>query len=370
MTVAPNGMLVNFRGSAAQVEHAFGVGLERIRLADGSIGRARTAAIRLPASLAGLVTSVVGLDNVMRLHSSAIFPSHLVARPARPMPPRRRRRSRIRPGSPTPCSGAQNAATEFGGLTDDQIANAYGAFGLYGANDVGAGQHIAVFELEPFAATDIQTFDTCYFGASAATAMAGRLNTIPVDGGQPAGAGSGESLLDIEDISALAPGANIDVYEAPNTTFGAIDEYAAIINSDTVHQTVSSSWGLCEQAVQQGEPGVLEAENLLFQQAAAQGQSIFASAGDSGSNDCNAFYEGAPGHSDPLAGRSRKPAVCRRGRRHDDRQPDPARPRARVERRRLLGSRRRWNLGGLADAGVAEHPRRFLASATPHDHGS
>ena len=90
----------------------------------------------------------------------------------------------------------------------------------------------------------------------------------------------------------MAPGANIDVYEAPNTTFGALDEYAAIVNND-VDQIVSSSWGLCEQAVQQGEPGVLEAENLLFQQAAAQGQSIFAAAGDEGSNDCNAFYEGS-----------------------------------------------------------------------------
>src|SRR5207344_1338065 len=88
-------------------------------------------------------------------------------------------------------------------------------------------------------------------------------------------------------------GAYIDVYEAPNTTFGALDAYAAIVNDD-VDQIVSSSWGLCEQAVQQGEPGVLEAENLLFQQAAAQGQSIFAASGDEGSNSCNAFYELGP----------------------------------------------------------------------------
>ncbi len=294
VTVAPNGMFVDFRGSAAQVEHAFGVGLERIRLVDGSLGRARTGAIRLPASIAGLVTSVVGLDNTVRFRAAAITPGaaaqasriHRAAKkPAFPHPA----------GSPTPCADAQSAAAQYGGLTDDQIANAYGAFGLFGASDVGAGQHIAVFELEPFDATDIQTFDECYFGVAAAAAMAGRLNTIPVDGGQPAGAGSGESLLDIEDISAFAPGAYIDVYEAPNTTFGALDEYAAIVNNDAyTYQTVSSSWGLCEQAVQQGEPGVLEAENLLFQQAAAQGQSVFASSGDEGSNDCNAFYEGGP----------------------------------------------------------------------------
>jgi hypothetical protein len=288
VTVAPNGMLVDFRGAADQVERAFGVGLDRIRLADGSLGRARTAPIRLPATIAGHVTSVVGLDSVLRFRPAAIRPS--AARPRGSYPAARTARFPHPAGSPTPCSDAQNAAAQYGGLTDDQIANAYGAFGLYGANDVGAGQHIAVFELEPFDPSDIQTFDVCYFGEKSAIAMAARLRTVPVDGGQPAGTGAGESVLDIENLSALAPGANIDVYEAPNTTFGAIDAYAAIVNNDS-DQIVSSSWGLCEQAVQQGEPGVLEAENLLFQQAAAQGQSVFASAGDDGSNDCNAFYK-------------------------------------------------------------------------------
>lgn len=292
VTVAPDGMLVDFRGSAAQVEHAFGVGLDRVRLADGSLGRVRTAPIRLPAAIARLVTSVVGLDNVLRLRPAAMSApaaSHASqAHPAAAAP------AFTHPaGSPKPCADATNTATQFGGLTDDQIANAYGAFGLYGANDVGSGQHIAVYELEPFDSTDIQTFDTCYFGSTAAATMAGQLHTVPVDGGQPAGGGQGESLLDIEDISAFAPGAQIDVYEAPNTTFGALDEYAAIVNNDT-DQVVSTSWGLCETALQQGEPGVLEAENLLFEQAAAQGQSVFASAGDSGSNDCNAFYAPNP----------------------------------------------------------------------------
>jgi hypothetical protein len=290
VNAASNGMLIDFRGSAAQVEHAFGVGLDRIRLADGSLGRARTAPVRLPVSIAGLVTSVVGLDNVVRLRPAAI--RQHAAGHASPSYPAARTATFPHPaGSPTPCDAARAAASEFGGLTDDQIANAYGAFGLYGAYDLGAGQHIAVFELEPFSPVDIQTFDTCYFGGAAA-AMAARLNTVAVDGGQPAGAGSGESLLDIEDVSALAPGATIDVYEAPNTTFGALDEYAAIVNDDDA--VVSSSWGLCEQAVEQGEPGVLEAENLLFQQAAAQGQSVFAATGDAGSDSCNAFKGSAP----------------------------------------------------------------------------
>ncbi len=288
--VARDGLLVNFTGSAAAVERAFGTGLSRYRLADGSIGQATTSAITLPSSVAGSVAAVVGLDNLVHAHPAftrgpASARGHFprAVRGNFPHPP----------GSPTPCRDARNAAITMGGLTDDQIANAYGAFGLYGAADLGAGQHIAVYELESFARSDVNTFDTCFFGATAAGQMAGRLSVIPVDGGLPAGPGNGEAALDVQDVSGMAPGANIDVYTAPNTTFGGIDEYAAIVNADR-DQIVTSSWGLCEQAVQLGEPGIQQTESLLFQQAAAQGQSVFVAAGDTGSDDCNAFRNPVP----------------------------------------------------------------------------
>src|SRR5213078_2999729 len=109
-------------------------------------------------------------------------------------------------GSPTPCADARDTAEQFGGLTDDQIANAYGVFGLFGAGDSGSGQHIAVYELEPFDMSDLQTFDTCYFGSTRAATMLGRVTIKNVDGGQPVGSGSGESILDVENVSAFAPG--------------------------------------------------------------------------------------------------------------------------------------------------------------------
>ena len=101
--------------------------------------------------------------------------------------------------------------------------------------------------------SDLQTFDTCYFGATQATAMLGRVAVKNVDGGQPAGPGSGESILDVDNVSAFAPGANIDVYQAPNNTFGSIDEYAQIVNDD-VDQIVTTSWGLCEQGCSRARP--------------------------------------------------------------------------------------------------------------------
>jgi hypothetical protein len=193
-------------------------------------------------------------------------------------------------GSPRACRAARAAGVGADGLTDDQIAHAYGAFGLYAAGDRGAGQRIAIYENEPFLRSDIRTFDTCFFGAARAAAMQRRLHVIAVDGGQPTGPGTGEASLDVEDVSALAPGATIDVYEGPYTganpnVYDSLDEYAAIVGADR-DRVISTSWGLCEQSVQRGQPGLQQAENVLFQQAAAQGQTVFSAAGDNGSDDC------------------------------------------------------------------------------------
>ena len=115
--------------------------------------------------------------------------------------------------------------------------------------------------------------------------MQSRLQTVPVDGGQQTGLGSGEAMLDIEDISAVAPKATIYVYEAPNTEYGATDEYNTIVSQDKA-KVISTSWGVCEQSEQVGQPGVQALENVIFEEAAAQGQSTFAAAGDDGSDDC------------------------------------------------------------------------------------
>ena len=291
-SVAANGMLVNFSGSARTVQGAFHTHLENYRRSNGTIGRQTTEPVTLPATVAPHVAAVIGLNNLVqehalgpvrrsahaRAHTAGAATSASFAHPA---------------GSPTPCAAARNDATKNGGLTDDAIANAYGAFGLYGQGDFGAGQRVAIYENEPFLPSDIQTFDTCYFGASSAAAMIKRLNVIPVDGGQPNGPGSGEANLDVEDVSAVAPGAAIDVYEGPFNgdnadVYDSLDEYTAIIDADR-DQVISTSWGVCEQLAQQGQPGLQEAENLLFEQAAAQGQSVFSSSGDNGSDDCNTF---------------------------------------------------------------------------------
>ncbi len=286
--ISSDRLLVRFRGSAAKIEHAFHTGLQRYRLTSGATGHIMTSAPMLPTTIAHSVAAVVGLDTLVHLQ-----PLGVVRPPRSTWGTRRKAVAASFPhprGAPNACHAASAAAKSFGGLTDDEIAHTYGAFGLYGAGDLGAGQHIALYELEPFLRSDIKVFDTCYFGASDAAKKLARLHVVPVDGGQPPGTGSGEALLDVEDLEAMAPGASVDVYEGPSPSadgveYDPVDEYVAMIDNDR-DRVISTSWGLCEQSIQDGQPGLQAAENLLFEQAAAQGQTIFAAAGDNGSDDC------------------------------------------------------------------------------------
>ena len=80
----------------------------------------------------------------------------------------------------------------------------------------------------------------------------------------------------------LAPQAKVAVYEGPNSGSGPYDTFSAIITHH-VAQVVTASWGQCEPLNGFGQA---QSENTLFQQAAAEGMSIFSASGDDGSEDC------------------------------------------------------------------------------------
>lgn len=278
-SVSANHLFIHFSGTVGQAEDAFRTHIANFRMANGHSGTATTGPVSLPASIAPNVISVLGLNTLLKPSSS------LERGSKRGTPAPRTQSFKHYENAPQACAQAAEAATEFGGLTDDQIAHAYGVDGLYKDGDIGAGQTIAIYELEPFSTKDVATFDGCYFGKAQAAAMASRLSVKTVDGGAGVGPGSGEAILDIDDVSALAPGANIEVYEAPNSGVGAMDETNQIVQDDTAN-VVTTSWGLCEQDEADLDPGYINVENQLYQQAALQGQTWLASSGDAGSDGC------------------------------------------------------------------------------------
>jgi hypothetical protein len=271
--VSADGLFVRFSGRASTVEAAFGTHIDRYRLADGTLGYATTSSVRLPASFAPAVAGVMGLNDLIHYRARPLHDPRTRIGASTPVVPAA--------GGPHACPGA-TSQEQYGGVTDDQVAHSYGVDGLYSAGDLARGETVDIFELEPFSTSDIAAFDRCYFG----TSHTSQVKTVLVDGGSGTGEGSGEAALDIENVSAVAPGANINVYEAPNSTIGVLDNYDAMVVADNA-RAISTSWGLCETALQMGAPGTQAIENSIFMEAAAQGESIFAAAGDDGSDDCS-----------------------------------------------------------------------------------
>ncbi len=79
---ASDGMFIRFTGTASKVESAFHTGLSRFRLSDGTTGQATTSSVELPTSIAGAVSAVVGLDNLVHAHPGDVR-SGSAAGPAR-----------------------------------------------------------------------------------------------------------------------------------------------------------------------------------------------------------------------------------------------------------------------------------------------
>ena len=225
----------------------------------------------IPTALARSVEAVIGLDDLTVPQSAAVSARRLPAASSS------RGRSPAAPATlgPAACTEAAYDAAQSNAHTPAQLATAYSMNGLYAEGDFGKGVTVALFELEPFAPSDIAAYQTC-FGTHAS------VRVVPVDGGDHAGYGSGESALDIEDVIGVAPQAKILVYEAPGTWVDLLSELDRIATDDRA-QVVSSSWGACEAQLPSGEA---TSENTVFEQMAVQGQTFFGITGDEGSTGC------------------------------------------------------------------------------------
>ena len=259
-----SGFAIRVWEPAKVVESALGVTLNDYRLAAGQQVHVANGAPLLPATLSASIVSVLGLDSAPRLSSQ--------------LTQDRATQGNLLPHDEgiTPCAGA-TAATGGTAYTPDQVGAAYGIGSLTAAGQTGAGREVAVYELGQHIASDIDSYETCF-------GLQNPVSTFAVDGGGTAGvAGTAEADADIEQVATQAPGASIVSYEGPNTTMGNYDTWRAIVTQNKA-DVVSTSYGLCEP--DSLADGFVSAEDLLFQEAAAQGQTILAASGDSGSEDC------------------------------------------------------------------------------------
>lgn len=279
----PESLFVKVSGPASRVNQAFGVQLNSYRAADGQVFRANATDPMIPASLAPHLNAVVGLSNfrgARKPHVSGF----------RPVPSRAI--AGIAPSAAAPSAVLPGGTGPGGGLAPADIKTIYTVSGAL----TGSGQNVAILEFDGYNPADIAAYQARFgLGSAPVTFMSvsGQANLCGAGQNQPCNAttlasdqaGMAEVALDIELVLALVPAAsNILVYTGPNTTAGTLAIYNAIATDNTA-KVVSISWGMDVNSAYLNSASEMASESLVFQQMAAQGQTVFAAAGDAGAYD-------------------------------------------------------------------------------------
>jgi kumamolisin len=243
---------VILKGSVQKFSEAFQVHLADFIPDSGVAFRGRSGDIHIPEILQNIITGVFGLDN----------------RPqARPMFHFFKKEGALVHPKAASVSYYPNA-----------VAKAY----KYPKDVNGAGECIALIELGGgYRNTDMQNyFSKIGLPLPVITAQS-------VDGGLNApstpDSADGEVALDIEVAGAVAPGAKIVVYFAPNSDKGFLDAIStAIHDKENNPSVISISWGAAES---QWSAQAMQNFNETFMSAVALGITITVAAGDNGSSD-------------------------------------------------------------------------------------
>jgi len=255
-SVAKSGMRIEFSGTVGQVNTAFHTQMRRYRV-NGETHISNASDISIPAALAPLVEGVP-------LHDFFSKPTLV------------RSRAQDSPAITAPWNGA-NA------ITPGDFAAIYDLAPLYKSSLNGSGQTIAIVGEADIAPSDLTAFQQI-FGLPA------NQPHVIENGADPGfdvflGLGA-EATIDTEWAAAIAPGATIDLVVTGSQSTGDPAELsAAYIVDENLAQIVSVSYGTCEQNLGTAQTALW---NQVWEQAAAQGMSVFVASGDAGAAGCAA----------------------------------------------------------------------------------
>ncbi len=283
--VYPNGMTIDFSGTAAQVDSAFHASLHNLSV-NGEAHIANTQDPSIPTALVGVVSGVVSLNDFRpRAMHRNIHPSHIDPRSGTQTTQGVAVSSN---GGLTPNYTFASGSSTYEAVVPGDLATIYNLNKLFSSGYSGQGQSITVIEdTNVYSVADWTTFRNV-FGLSGYTSGSftqvhpGSNCTNP-----GTNADDGEAILDAEWASAAAPSAAIVLASCADTrtTFGGLIALQNLVNSSNPPKIISISYGESES-----ENGATAnaAYNSAYQSASAEGISVFVSSGDEGAASSDA----------------------------------------------------------------------------------
>ena len=259
--VYPNRMVIDFSGTAGQIRNAFHTEIHGLLVGDKQ-HIANMSDPQIPAALAPVIHGVVSMHDF------------------RPQAYHKFKTDYTFAGCGTNCYA----------LVPEDFQTIYNLTPLYAAGITGTGQTVAVVEDTNSFGTDWATYRSKF----KLTSYGGTLTTVhPNSAGNCTNPGTNpddvEADLDVEMVTAAAPGAKVEVISCSDTTttFGGLIAIQNIISAGSPPPIISMSYGECEVA---NGAAANAAFNAAFQSAAAAGVSVFTSSGDNGPSTCARLF--------------------------------------------------------------------------------
>lgn len=264
ITTEPNNLLISANGSVAQIQKAFDTSLEAYTLGGRPL-YANTSPAFVPQSLSGIAIAVLGLNNAARV---AYSPTSCF--PVDPAP------------SGTPC------------------VRSYDAHAIQTVYDAGSAPTGSLTTVAVMAEGNVsQTVSDLALAESSQGLPSVPVSVVHVGIASPDTAGVVEWDLDTQSSTGIAGTVKeLYLYDTTSLTDSDIaNEYSHWVTQD-VAQLGNSSFGECEYAA--WLDGSMRVDDQEFMQAASQGQTMFASSGDTGSSCALVGTNGVPGSGPPL----------------------------------------------------------------------
>jgi hypothetical protein len=263
-------MMLDISGTAGQVREAFHTSMHNLEV-NGEQHISNMSDPMIPAALAPVMKGIFSLHD---------FKPHKMLK-------------QVAQYTWAGCASSTDVPTEPGtcyAMTPADNQTIYDLTPLYNAGYSGQGQTIALVEDTDSYGTDFATYRST-FGLDAAFPAGNLVTTHPGGCTDPGtNADDSEADLDVEIASAIAPSATIELISCPSgtVTFGGVIALQNMINAPGPYPgVVSVSYGVCEAA--NGNGGNATFYNA-YQQAAAEGISVFGASGDEGPSSCSSEF--------------------------------------------------------------------------------
>jgi subtilase family serine protease len=299
-----NNHYVEAEGTAAQVEAALSTTMNLYKV-NGVTVRSNASAPQVPASLNGIVSDVVGLDE------GATFVHRDIARDPNALPGP----EVVQPGPcskdfgdttktslPNPYQPGQPIPYVVCGYSASQMESAYGVAPLIKSGNDGGGEKIAI--IDAYASPTAQTDLDAYSDANGLPRTHIQQDVAPGTFNHPESGGKNkqdpqgwytEEALDVESAHAMAPGATLVYVGAPNN-FQDLDAAMNEVVSRHLASIVSNSYGFATELL---PPGFINSFHSTLQEGALTGVAIYFSSGDCGDEGPSTLACGGSGTVGP-----------------------------------------------------------------------